>query len=118
VVAGSRQTLKRLDVQTGKEMRSFEGWKGALLAIALSPDGKLLAAGSGQGECALWDAQSGELKRTLRDLGGPVTGGGFSPDGKTLATGVAELAKGKGEKDQNDYQSGEVKLWSVAQLLE
>jgi WD40 repeat protein len=54
-------------------------------ATALSPDGKLVAAGNFQ-ELRLLDARTGEVVRVLRgSLGGNAAALAFSPDGKTLA---------------------------------
>jgi WD40 repeat protein/serine/threonine protein kinase len=54
-----------------------------ILSIAFSPDGKLLASGSGGG-IRLWDVVTGQAR------GGLLSGGGrpaFSPNGKILASG-------------------------------
>jgi peptidoglycan hydrolase-like protein with peptidoglycan-binding domain len=54
--------------------------------VSFSPDGRLLAGGSGDEGILLWDAQSGELLHTVPDwyeaLYEPVT---FSPDGRWMA---------------------------------
>jgi WD40 repeat protein len=52
-------------------------------SVAFSPDGKTLAATSGQ-KVALFDVASGKEKASFKGAIGPVA---FSPDGKTLATG-------------------------------
>jgi WD40 repeat protein len=58
----------------------------AVKAIALSPDGKLLAtAGLFEDEVRLWDAPSGHPRGTLPAPGGAVNGLAFSPDGLLLA---------------------------------
>jgi WD40 repeat protein len=73
------------DVATGKELRQFSGREGAL---AFSPDGALLAAGSdgwGAG-VRLLDPDTGvEVRRLGANGYGPYRLA-FSPDGKTLAT--------------------------------
>jgi WD40 repeat protein len=78
--------------------------------IAFSPDGLLLATGTGDvlqwkepGEVKLWDVRTGEERDVL--LGhsscvGPVV---FSPDGQLLATGTAD---------------GTLRLWDVAARTE
>lgn len=58
-----------------------------LYTIALSPDGKVIAAGSSSGEIRLWDAERGNLLYVYRGHRGPVRSIAFSPDGKILASG-------------------------------
>lgn len=77
-------------------------------SVAFSPDGKMLATGTGDAEdyaaagtARLWDVQSGKLIRTLTRHKDGVWSVAFSPDGKVLADGSGA------------YDSGEVKLWDV-----
>ena len=101
-------TIRLWDVENGKEVRSFkivrttgevlgqyldffaEG-KGsdAIIATALSHDGKWVVAGTEHGEVHLWDTDTGKKVRTFErswDIGArPV---GFSKEGKWLATSV------------------------------
>jgi WD40 repeat protein len=58
----------------------------ALESIALSPDGKVAAAGSVDTSLSLWDLASGKLVRRWKQQDGvAITRVAFSPDGKTLA---------------------------------
>jgi tricorn protease-like protein len=78
-------------------------------AVAFSPDGKLLAAGS-YGQVALWDLAAGKLARVLHNVLGAVNDLRFSPDGKTLAVaGGQPSAKG----DLRLYQVADWKLLGV-----
>src|SRR5205085_2767999 len=54
-------------------------------AVALSPDGKLLARVSGPA-VQMWDATDGKEVPALKVPGGPVGEIAFSPDGKRLAS--------------------------------
>jgi WD40 repeat protein len=56
-------------------------------AVAISPDGHLLAGGDIDGMVSLWDAVDGEMLRTIAAHPMVVMGIAFSPDGKRLATG-------------------------------
>lgn len=55
-------------------------------AIAMSPDGKLLATGDGIGAIWIWDASEGRKKRILSGHSSSITGLEFSSDGRQLAS--------------------------------
>jgi hypothetical protein len=84
---------------SGQEPREFAGHNFGFAAVALSPDGKLLASSEDfAGRLNLWDTSTGRLDGHL--LGSPsnLDSLAFSPDGKLLAT--AE-------------QPGKIKLWRM-----
>jgi hypothetical protein len=78
----------------GRELRTLSGHTAGVNSVTFSPDGKLLASGSGDGTIKLWDVASGRELRTLSGSGMVA----FSPDGKVLASGSGE----------------NIKLWDVA----
>lgn len=64
----------------------IEDHKSAVRAVALSPDGALLASGSLDGTTRIYETKNWSLVKEISD-GGRVYGLDFSPDGKYLATG-------------------------------
>src|SRR5262249_38375086 len=69
--------------------------KGNHAVLALSPDGKTLASGSGGGRNAirLWDVTAAaDAPKAVLPHDGGLTALAWSPDGKTLASGGRDLA--------------------------
>jgi RNA polymerase sigma factor (sigma-70 family) len=90
LISGAFDDIRVWDAETGKELRRFDnrgGWQ-----VALSPDGKLLAAlgpTAVNGHIAVWDVATGAKVRELT-LEGNFDGCmslAFSPDGKKLLSG-------------------------------
>src|SRR5205807_4615864 len=76
-------TIKLVDVATGKELRAFKGHTEAVTALAFSPDGKRIASGGQDNTINLWDLATGRLLAKIR-TGAGITSLSYSPDGKTL----------------------------------
>jgi WD40 repeat protein/DNA-binding SARP family transcriptional activator len=87
-----RKTASIRDAQTGKTLTTLAGHTGDILAVAYSPDGKLVATGSADGTARLWDAATGELIHVLRAHRGGVFATRFSLDGTRIATLGADRA--------------------------
>ena len=58
--------------------------------MAFSPDGKTLAAASGDMNAKLWDAPSCQRLQGLEGHAGGAHSVAFSPDGTTLARGSVD----------------------------
>jgi WD40 repeat protein len=104
IVSSSDDKVIRVwDIQTGKTVRTIRGQagpgnEGKLYAIALSPDGKWLAAGGWtHPECAgrcgdvrLYDFASGRLAGLFKGHTNVVFGLAFSPDSTRLISGSGD----------------------------
>jgi len=77
------------DVQTQKKIVSLRGHTAAVTALAISPDGKLLASGSMDKTIALWEMSSGRQLLRLQG-GGLVSSLTFSADGKMLSSRTSD----------------------------
>ncbi len=97
--AGRDRVVRLWDPLTGQLIRSFQGHEAELYAVAISPDGRLLASGGGHGggsqhnEIRLWDISSGEQVGQLHDgneqfknLPDAVYSLDFSADGGVLGS--------------------------------
>jgi RNA polymerase sigma factor (sigma-70 family) len=69
------------------ERGTVRGILGGLNAVALSPDGMVLASGSNDGSVKVWDTATGMEKFSLSGHTIFIYSVAFSPDGKTLASG-------------------------------
>ncbi|MDP1829699.1 MAG: hypothetical protein Q8L48_40915 [Archangium sp.] len=70
---------------------ALKGHGDAIVAIAFSPDGALLASASRDKSVKLWNLQTGELVRTVAGSEGQLSSVSFSGDGKRLAIGDVGL---------------------------
>ncbi|WP_437945106.1 pentapeptide repeat-containing protein [Sorangium sp. So ce296] len=69
------------------------------MAVAVSPDGQLIASAHRSGPVWLWDAATGAARRALAGHAATVRSVAFSPDGALLAAGSSDAT---------------IRLWDVA----
>jgi WD40 repeat protein len=91
LASGTVDGLVRVWDMASQSLRfTLRGHSGAVLTLAFSPDGKILASGGGDwphesGELLLWDTADGQLRCRLVEPSAPVTCLAFTPDGRSLA---------------------------------
>ena len=89
-----------------------------VFSVAFSPDGKMVAAGRGDGRIALWEVASYKRRATLRGHTEEVTSVAFSGDGKLLASrgaeGTVRLWDLRTGKERGNLHGHGAKFWSVA----
>jgi mono/diheme cytochrome c family protein len=96
--AGIVGEVKRWKTSDGTMLQSFDGHLDAAYALAVSPDGKLIATGAYEQKIRLWDTATGKEVALLKGHNGAVNGLSFRPDGKVLASASADRT---------------VKLWAI-----
>jgi len=87
VSAGWDSTVRAWAVNTGKEIRQFEGHRGRVYSAVVSPDGKTVCSGAGDQSVRLWELATGrEVRRFSIDSANQLPLA-FSPDGELIAAG-------------------------------
>jgi WD40 repeat protein len=89
VLSGGGDRIIRLwDIQSGSEIRRFEGHTFMVNSVCFSPDGRYALSGSDDATIRLWDIASGmEIRRFKGHSTGCVC---FSPNGKFALSGSSD----------------------------
>ena len=78
---------------TRKEIKKFDGHTKLALAVAISPDGKLVLSGSQDNTAKIWDWPVLTPIKTLAGHAGPVQALAAKPDGKQVAVAAGKTVK-------------------------
>lgn len=132
ILTGSAdETVRLWDANSGSEILQLRGTRvrpvaadeeeyvtGPVLAVAFSPDGKLILAGAYDGSARLWDVASGKLLRTYSGHARPITCVRFSPRGERFATASEEslvkLWSLQQEQELRSFTTGHGQSWRVS----
>ena len=74
------------DVATGRELQVFRGHTENVRGAVLSPNGKYVLSGAGDGTARLWDIETGQELRRFSGYAGGADSVAFSSDSKKLIT--------------------------------
>ena len=88
--AGWDRSVRLWDAATGRQRMSLPGINEPALCLAISPDNRLIAAGTPGPRLYAWSLPSGNPVIFPRSGRGYVTALAFSPDGRVLAAGTHE----------------------------
>jgi WD40 repeat protein len=87
LAVGGTHGVQLWDLRTKHLLKQPTGYWGSIYAVALSPDGRHLAASGQDPTLRLWDVKTWSLQRAAVPKAGTVCFLSFSPDGKILVSG-------------------------------
>ncbi|HEV3081266.1 MAG TPA: WD40 repeat domain-containing protein, partial [Gemmataceae bacterium] len=86
-LGANSRTIRLLDLDTAKLIRSFNGHQGGIWGLAFSPDGKQFVSCGEDGTVRLWNGETAKEVRRFQGHTGPVLCVAFSPDGQFILSG-------------------------------
>jgi WD40 repeat protein len=90
ICSGLGSTAISLFLPSGIHVRDLKGHSGAVLCVALTPNGKVLATGSADKTIKIWEIASGKVLNTMTGHTAAVSAVAWAMNGKTLASGSAD----------------------------
>lgn len=110
ISVGQDCTIRLWDTRTGKQLKRIYVRGQGLHSLALSPDGKQLATGDGDGTILLWSTTTWQVVKEAKGHHGRIAALTFDPDGKFLFSGndTSRLALGLRSVRDNTFR-----MWNV-----
>jgi eukaryotic-like serine/threonine-protein kinase len=109
ISCSSDGTVKVWDLATKKVVRNFTEHGKNVSAVRVSPDGKLVASGSGgwqdngAGTILIWDRETAAVRKTLNGHVAAITQLRFTSDGRRLVS----------VSGHQEFQKGQINIWDV-----
>ncbi len=89
ITGSSDKTIKSWDVQSGKEIKTYEGFEWKVTTVEYTRDGKYIAGGCNNGNIRIFNAETAQLYLNINEMGNNVKNIAFSTDAKTLAAATS-----------------------------
>ena len=102
-VVGNDNTIRLWNVQTGREIRSYENNKEPILSVAFSSDGKEVLSGGDDDNVKLWDRNSGKQIHSMLGHWDDVHCASFVPNSHFALSGS---------------ENGSIRLWDLDRGVE
>jgi WD40 repeat protein/transcriptional regulator with XRE-family HTH domain len=116
--------VKLWEVESGKSLKTFQGYSSVVRSVTFNPDGSLLVHGDDNGVLRVWEAGkegSGRCLRAFQGHAGSIWSVVWSPDGKIVASGgddqsikLWEVGREGSEHCLKTFHGHTAVIWSVA----
>ena len=112
------ENIKLWDLQSGKLLKTIQGYSRLNCSNAFSPDGKWLVQGDTNGKVRVWDIAANRYLTAYKGHFGPAWCIAFSPDGQTFVTGgddrILKLWDASNFRCLKEFYGHNGQLWALA----